>query len=369
MASALGRGSLPLFAFKGIKVGLHWSFIALPAYIIFTSLGDGQSWSVIGTELAMVGIVFVCVVLHEFGHALTAKRYGVGTRDIVLLPIGGVASLERMPEIPKQEFWITLAGPLVNLAIALLAVAVMAVLDLTAVVTNVLLSGSMLDSLLAFVFAANIGLFLFNLVPAFPMDGGRLLRSLLAMRMLREKATRIATTIGRILAVGFIGYAIYRGQPFMAIIGLFIFMAAGAEARQSAQRERLRGITVAQIMRTRFLVLSASTIARTALEELIAGGDTAAIVSDGTMIMGVVDRHGLLDAVKNGRAEVPLAELPPKTGVPAAPGEDAHAVVQRMSEHRLPMLPVVDGEALVGAVDAAKVQELLDVRRAVDPGA
>ncbi len=141
MAGLLSGGALPLFSFRGIAVRLHWSFALLPAYVLYSDLHDGDAWGSIAMHLGMVGITFACVVLHEFGHALTARRYGIGTKSITLLPIGGVAALERMPEEPRQEFWITVAGPAVNLAIALLAVLLMAALGLTAFFTDLFLGG------------------------------------------------------------------------------------------------------------------------------------------------------------------------------------------------------------------------------------
>ncbi|MBL0126924.1 MAG: site-2 protease family protein [Flavobacteriales bacterium] len=366
MATALGRGSLPLFTFKGIKVRLHWTFLALPAYIIFSDLSEGQPWSAIGTELVMVAIVFMCVVLHEFGHALTAKRYGVGTRDITLLPIGGVASLERMPEEPRQEFWITLAGPLVNVAIAVIALVVMAILGLTSLVTDLLLGGAGWTSMLAFLFAVNVGLFLFNLIPAFPMDGGRLLRSLLAMRLGREKATRIATTLGRILAVLFAGYGIMAGQPFTVLIGVFVYMAAGAEARQVQRIELLRGVTVAQVMRTRFWSLQARSTVRQAVDDLLAGGDTAALVLDGSVPHGVVDRTMLMAAVEAGRMDSPISELPPRSVPMVRSTDNARVAADHMAEQSYVLLPVMEEDRLVGVIDLANVQEVLGLRKAME---
>ncbi|MFN3875589.1 MAG: site-2 protease family protein, partial [Flavobacteriales bacterium] len=249
----LSRGSLPLFVFKGIQVRLHWSFIALPAFVAWSALSEGVGWGAVGMRLGMVAIVFACVVLHEYGHALTARRFGVGTRDITLLPIGGVASLERMPEEPRHEFWITAAGPAVNLVIALIAIIVMAVLGLTTFFTDLFLGGGgMWTNALLFLAGINIWLFLFNLIPAFPMDGGRILRSALAMRMPRERATRIAAGLGRGLAIAGIAYGLMSGQPFLALIGFFVFVAAGAEAEAAraalAREERLfkAGVTARQ---------------------------------------------------------------------------------------------------------------------------
>lgn len=365
MAGALARGAVPLFAFKGIQVRLHWSFIALPLYIVVSGLADDLGWPAIGLRLGMVGIVFVCVVLHEFGHALTARRFGVGTRDITLLPIGGVASLERMPEEPRQEFWITVAGPAVNLAIAVMAFIIMAAMGLVTLFSDLLLGATLYTNALFFLVGANLWLFLFNLIPAFPMDGGRILRSLLAMRMPRERATRIAAAIGRGAAVLGVGYGLLSGQPFLALIGLFIFLAAGAEARNVAQREQLRGIAVRQVMRTRFWSLGASSSVREALDQLLSGGDGALVVIglDGLPI-GVLGRQDLFQAVESGSEHARLADLPPHPAAPIAPDDDAHESTQRMVAAGLPLLPVVEHGALIGVLELENLEEYLILRRA-----
>lgn len=366
MAGLLDRGSLPLFVFKGIAVRLHWSFALLPAYILISGLSDGHSWEMIGLRLGMVAIAFVCVVLHEYGHALTARRFGVGTRDITLLPIGGVASLERMPEEPRHEFWITVAGPAVNLVIAVLAIIAMAALGLMAFFTDLLLGGaSLFSNALLFLAGLNIWLFLFNLIPAFPMDGGRILRSLLAMRMPREKATRIAAGLGRGVAIIGIGYGLMSGQPFLALIGFFIFMAAGAEARNVQQREHLRGVAVGQVMRTRFWNMSLATTVRHATQELLQGGDTALVVIglDGLPI-GVLNKHDLIRAVESGRADARLVDLPPREAPMLSPDADAHECTQQMMTLGLPLLPVVQDKRLIGVLEAANLQEFIALKRA-----
>lgn len=365
-SSALSRGALPLFTFKGIQVRLHWSFIALPLYVGWSALNEGLGWSHVGLRLGMVAIVFACVVLHEFGHALTARRFGVGTRDITLLPIGGVASLERMPEEPRHEFWITVAGPAVNLAIAVLAIIAMAVLGLTGFFTDLFLGGAgMWTNALLFLAGINLWLFLFNLIPAFPMDGGRILRSVLAMRMPRERATRIAAGLGRGVAIVGIGYGLLSGQPFLALIGFFVFVAAGAEARNVEQRAHLRGVRVQEVMRTRFWTMGAATTVRHATQELLQGGDNALVVIglDG-LPQGVLHKRDLIQAVEAGRADARLVDLPPREAPVIAPEDDAHESTQRMIMAGLPLLPVVHERRLVGALELENLDEFVRLKRA-----
>ena len=297
------RGRIPLFRLFGIRVLLHWTFALLPAYIAFTGLTDGSSWQQVLMEIGLVLIVFLCVVLHEFGHALTARHYGVGTRDITLLPIGGVASLERMPEEPRQEFWITMAGPLVNLAIAILAFVVLALGGLAWLSFDRISDLRSWTSVITFVLTANLGLFLFNLIPAFPMDGGRILRSLLGLWLSREQATRIATIVGRVLAAGFVIYGLYSSAPFLAMVGVFIYMAAGAEARQVEQRSKLLALTARSLMRTGPIMLDAAVRVQEAWNAMTMADQRAILVTHQGLLRGVVLRGTLQHALNSGEQD------------------------------------------------------------------
>ena len=364
MAAPTLRGGLPLFSFKGIKVLVHWTFVLLPAWIIGSGLMEGRAVEQLLAEVGLVLIVFFCVVLHEFGHALTARRFGIRTRDITLLPIGGVASLERMPEEPRQEFWITIAGPLVNLVIAALALVVIAATGLSLFFSDVLLGATTWTSVLSFVFVANVSLFLFNLVPAFPMDGGRILRSLLSMRLPRDRATRIASMVGRVFAVAFIGYGVFFGQPFLALIGVFVYFAAGAEARNVEQQTRLRGITVGQVMRTRFWAMPQDTTVQGAVDELLRGGDHTVVVLQGGLPLGVLLREDLMNAVQAGTTTVPLASLPIRAVPAVQPGDSAHTSIQLLRTEGHALLPVISAGALVGVLEAENLAEFLQLLKA-----
>ncbi|MDY7096144.1 MAG: site-2 protease family protein, partial [Acidobacteriota bacterium] len=198
-SSARRRWSFRLGSLAGIPIYVHLTFFLIIPYIAFVAGGAGIA--PVAQALLLVLALFGCIVLHELGHALTARRYGIKTRDIILLPIGGVARLERMPRAPLQELWVAIAGPLVNVVIAIL-------LYLYLRASGGLASLDQLQpeslSFAVQLFAANIFIVLFNLLPAFPMDGGRMLRALLATRMEYAKATRIAASIGQLMAFLFI---------------------------------------------------------------------------------------------------------------------------------------------------------------------
>lgn len=215
----------------GIALYVHATFLLLVAWVAYREWTFGLV--AVGAALVYIVALFAIVVLHELGHALTARRYGIRTRDIILLPIGGVARLERMPRDPRQELLVALAGPAVNVA---LAIALYALVRLTGAAPSAdLYTVDLISSTRAFMYQlviVNIMLAVFNLIPAFPMDGGRVLRAVLAMRMSSyARATSIAARVGRLLAVllGFVG--VYEFQnPFWVLIALFVWMGAGSEA-------------------------------------------------------------------------------------------------------------------------------------------
>ncbi len=188
------KWSLKLGSIDGIGVYLHWTFVLLIGWIFLGSLGAGRTP---GEALAGVGFIlalFACVLLHEFGHALTAKRYGVSTRDITLLPIGGVARMERIPEQPMQEFWVAVAGPAVNAVIAALLFLILLLLGRADPMVAI---GGIPSGFLEQLMWVNLFIGAFNLLPALPMDGGRVLRALLSLRPGRLRATAIAANLGR----------------------------------------------------------------------------------------------------------------------------------------------------------------------------
>jgi len=246
----------------GIRVYVHWTLFALLAFV------GWSEWQGGGAPLAVMALfagVFTCVLLHEVGHALAARRYGIPTRSITLWPIGGVAALERIPSSPKQELVVALAGPAVNVVIAL------------ALLPVVLLTGGVGSTLLAI----NVVLVLFNLLPAFPMDGGRVLRAALASRMDPVRATGIAVGVGRVLAAGFVVLG-FLYNPFLVLIGFVVWTQGGAELEQM---RRSRG--------PRALVLSPQDTLERPLAAFAATGQAEFAVRHGSRLVGVLRRETL----------------------------------------------------------------------------
>jgi len=205
----------------GIRIRIHWTFLILPIWIYFSSILAGSGVVAALSSLIFVAAIFGCVVLHELGHAMAARQFGIPTRDITLFPIGGVAALERMPRDPKQELWIAVAGPLVNVAIAFVLAA--------ALIGGGVGTSGAIGGFLWQLTIANIALVVFNMLPAFPMDGGRVLRSVLAMWMDWKKATQIAVRVGNISAIGLGLLGIFSGNLMLVFIAMFVYFAARAE--------------------------------------------------------------------------------------------------------------------------------------------
>src|SRR5581483_5404663 len=252
---------------SGIDIYLHGTFLILLAWVGLSHLLQG-----LGVGDAMAGLVFVStlfgiVVLHELGHAITAQRFGIRTRDITLLPIDGVARLERMPEKPWQELLVALAGPAVNVVLAGLLFLALAPIEGAAAVNDVALVGGRFLAKLVWV---NVGLAVFNLLPAFPMDGGRALRAMLAMRMDYVQATQVAASIGQGLALllGFVGLF---SNPFLVFIALFVWIGAAGEAAVVQMKSALRGIPISRAMVTEFRTLSSADSLARAVDHVLTG--------------------------------------------------------------------------------------------------
>lgn len=345
----------------GIPIYIHWTFLILIAWIVFGQAMAGHDVAAIAEAVGFVLALFGCVVLHELGHALAARRYGVATADITLLPIGGVARLQRIPEHPAEELVVALAGPAVNLVIAfvLLAMGVRLIGDPEN--PQLLIEMAFLPKLLL----VNIFILLFNLLPAFPMDGGRVLRALLALRLEYSRATRIAASIGQFMAVlfGFLGLA--SGNPFLLLIALFVWIGAGSEATQVEERMLLRDTRVRDAMLTDYQTLDPSDTLSQAAELLLAGSQADFPVLRDGQPAGLLTRSALLNGLSRAGGSARVADfLQPELGVVEA---DAMLVpaVARLREGEGPCLQVIDRGKPVGLLTLENIGELLMVRSAL----
>jgi Zn-dependent protease/predicted transcriptional regulator len=351
------KWSLRLGRFLGIDVFLHFTFLLFVGYIFWASRSPGM--------VAFVLAAFTCVVLHEYGHALVARRYGIPTRDITLLPIGGVARLERMPSDPKQELWVAIAGPAVNVAIVaiLWVVCYLAKIPVTRDLDALSqVRGEFIVLLLWF----NVTMIGFNMLPAFPMDGGRVLRALLAMKVDYAKATRWAATAGKGMALLFAYYAIiHNGTPMLIVIAFFVWMGAGDEAAAAEQRSMLEGVRVRDAMLVDFRRVSPEETAGTLAQIILQGWQTDFPVVYEGQVVGLVTRQDVISGLTTGPGE-PVSSFMRQEVPSCVSTENLEEALERMKQHELPLMPVVDEGKLVGLVTPENTVEFILIRRALE---
>jgi len=355
------RWSWKLGRFAGIDVYMHATFLLLVGWI---ALGHWQASRSVAETIVGVGFVlaiFACVVLHEFGHALTARRFGVRTRDIVLLPIGGVARLERIPEKPIQELWVALAGPAVNVAIV---AALFVWLQLTGEWPSAEPMSTMSGPFLGRLLMVNLFLAVFNLIPAFPMDGGRVLRALLALRLDYAHATHIAGTVGQGLAFVF-GFVGLFTNPFLVFIALFVWIGAAAETNLVGIRSALGGIPLQRVMITDFRTLAPGDTLARAVELTLAGSQLDFPVVEDGRVVGVLTQGGLLRGLESAGRDAHVQDAMEREFRTAELGEMAEAAFLRLQECKCHTIPVTREGRLAGIVTMENVGEFLRIQSAI----
>jgi Zn-dependent protease len=363
--------SLLLFRFRGIEVRVHWSFILVlvwGAYIYRGGSGGIILDSLYGVLVTL--LLFVCVTLHEFGHALTAQYFHVKVSSITLLPIGGVASLERMPDKPMQEFLITLAGPAVNFVIALLLLPVTLFLLASEFSTFNLqllfrtMSQPGLVGLFSYLFLTNIFLGLFNLLPAFPMDGGRILRALLAMTMSYVRATQIAVLVGRLMAVLLAIGGLMTVNIWLLLIAFFIYVGGSAEREAVESKAVLRYFTASQALtRTAVNLYSSEQLSRAV--DLIMNTYQAdyPVLDLSSKFIGVLTRPRLIQALQTSGPDARIVDVMlPADSVPVvAPTTNLAEVWEQMAAGGARVVAVKNGAEFLGLITLDDITEVFQV--------
>ena len=354
------KGSLNLGKVSGIKIKIHWTFLFIIVWVAFVEINKGGNVQSVLFNIALILVVFLCVVLHELGHALTAKHFGVNTKKITLLPIGGIASLEKIPEEPKQELLVAIAGPLVNVVIALALYYIVPVQqflgdNLTNIIEN--LNALTLANFLFYLFAVNVVLVIFNLIPAFPMDGGRVLRALLAMSLGRVKATQIAASIGQSIALVFLLLGMLF-NPFFILIALFVFVGAYGENKMVQQLELLKGHTVSEAMLTNITLLKPNDTMARVKDIILSGTEKNFIVEQDGTTLGILMNA---DIIKNSNKPNLLVSDIMKTSFKEILYNDKLRNVLSLVElHKGYFFPVLDtNKKLVGAIDMTNINEFI----------
>ncbi|MGB3781039.1 MAG: site-2 protease family protein [Tunicatimonas sp.] len=359
--------SLFIGSYFGVKVYIHWTFLILLAWIfvIYSGLGTDLARGVWG--IVFILLLFACVVLHEFGHALVARHFGISTRDISIYPIGGIASMESMPEKPAQELQVALAGPLVNLVIALLLWLYLQLTGTMPALAELRFSGITPGASWAFnLFLANVILALFNLIPAFPMDGGRVLRALLSFRLDRSQATRIAAATGQALAIGFVFFGLFYNF-WLVFIGLFVYLGAGSEATLETIQGFLAGHLVRDIIITQFTPLSPQDPLSRVAEVVLYSQEHGFVVVDASgNPAGVLSRRELIRGLAEYGKEAPVSQVMRLDYVTLSPDAELQKVHNKYltaPDHYV--FPVVENGQLVGIVDRENINEWIMIEQAL----
>ena len=354
------RWSITIGRFGGTEVKIHITFILFLAWIAFSAWSRGGPAAALDSTLFIV-LLFACVVLHEFGHIAAARRYGIRTPEVTLLPIGGVASLERLPSDPAQELVVALAGPAVNLVIGLALIAALGsahAADLTQIDNpNLSLAGRLA--------IANIFLAVFNLIPAFPMDGGRVLHALLAMRVGGPRATEIAARIGQALAFG-LGFLGLFGNPLLLFIAIFVYIAAAGEAQMSAGQQALKGVSVGEAMETRFTPVSIDANLGQAVEALLATAQHEFPVVDAfAKPVGLLTREDILSAVREHGRDEPASGFMRSDVESVRPSTPVESLFERLQDRSAAALYVTDADGkIIGLLTRQALGEVMMIRAA-----
>lgn len=404
------RGSLKLFTWFGIPVHLHWSFGLIFVYAFYVGSQQGAGFIGILWFIGLFMALFACVLLHEFGHSLTARRYGVETQDIILTPIGGIARLERMPEKPIQEFLVAIMGPMVNVVIAILLLILGKLLYsgadwafFTATIydyftpvlhffqtwgdlftgqigfsefSNVLLAnqeqsqaadianeeGMDISGMLMFMpilLSVNIWLVLFNMIPAFPMDGGRVFRSLLAMRLGRVRATQWAARVGQVIALIFVAFGLFKGAFTLVLIGFFVFSMARTENNMVQLNDLLRRFRASDLMRGQFTKLSLHDWMQTPIELINRGLERHFLVFDmDDKLVGALIETQILEASKKRDTSGEVGHYMQSVEVVNA-SESMAYIYQLIAQGGQPIVAVANEEGVQGVIDAEGLRNFM----------
>jgi Zn-dependent protease/CBS domain-containing protein len=354
--------SLTVARVAGTAVRIHVTFLLFLVWIWFAYYREG------GAPAATEGVIFIsllffCVLLHEFGHVFAARWFGIKTPDITLWPFGGIASLERIPEKPGQEFVVAIAGPLVNVAIA-------AALILYLGTTNIDMQAltkieDPATSMIVKLAGANIFLVLFNLIPAFPMDGGRVLRALLATRYSFGRATELAAMVGQGFAVLFGILGIFT-NPMLIVIAVFVFLAASAEAGHAQLRDVSRGALVSDAMITQFRALNTQSTVDEAATALIQTTQKEFPIVDGAgKLRGVLTRDAMIKALKEKGPQCPVMEATDADIPTVSARATLESAIKVLQESRAPAIGATDSyDRLIGLLTAENLGEMMMVRAA-----
>lgn len=357
------KGSFKLGNIAGIGIFIHWSFTLLIAYIIYSNYRAGHNAEQIIWSVVFILSIFITVFLHELGHALAAKKYNIKTKDITILPIGGLARLETIPEKPSEELVVAIAGPLVNIALAAITGLFITIPDLKELTVQLTGGVNQSNFFLNF-FIVNIWLAIFNLIPAFPMDGGRVLRAILAMKFERHIATNIAARIGQILALGFIILGFY-SNPFLIFIGIFIMLGAQAEAQYTQAKSMLKGYKVKDALMKEYHIIDANETIKRAVQMLLNGQCKNFLVMETNKPIGTLSRDEIIKGLsERGENEI-IQNVMNRDLIFLNSDSPLENAYQQAQLNKASLMPVLENNQLIGTLDTENILEFIMVKEAL----
>ena len=367
--------SIQIAKIWGIPIRLHWTFVLVIGWLVYLGIPD---WQYFRGERAIwmfvsVLAVFLCILLHELGHAFMARRYGVQTLQIMLSPIGGQAILERMPKQPKRELLVALAGPIVNVCLAISALPFLYWVPTEKLAHlpqffsnpngNTFLRLDMDERFIIGFVLLNFLVALFNLIPAFPLDGGRILRALLSMRMNKLGATRIATFLGQGFAALIVLFSVSQYNWLMGVIGLFIFISASMEYRYVKLDSRLHSFSVQDILRPRFTRIYLDQNLTEIIQQWREGSEKNFLVFDRSeQLKGVLTSPILMEHQLSDQEELVDALVTQEYEV-VAKEDNLMKIIRLMQEEDYEILPVYEGGQLLGVVDWNDVEHFVRLQK------
>lgn len=352
------KGSFKLGTIAGIGIFIHWTFSMLIAFIIFINYKSGHNSTQIIWSVFFVLSVFVTVIMHELGHAIAAKKFDIKTRDITLLPIGGIARLERLPEKPSEELIVAFAGPFVNIILAFISsyfVVIPSNNDQWIAQLSGGISGS--NFVLNF-FLVNLVLAIFNLIPAFPMDGGRVLRALLAFKFQKHIATKIAARIGQLLAVGFIILG-FMGNPFLIFIGIFVIVGAQMETDYAESKHFLKGFKVRDALMKDYPTIDANDSLKTAVELLLNSQNKIFLIMENELPIGTLNRDQIILGLSQKGENELVSNVMNNNLIFLDPDSLLEDLFELVYKNKSNLMLVTENKQLIGTLDTENLLEFI----------
>ncbi|MFV5685262.1 site-2 protease family protein [Flavobacterium sp. GB2R13] len=352
------KGSFKLGKVAGIGIFIHWTFSLLILFIIFMNYKSGQNTTQIIWSVVFILCIFITVLLHELGHALAAKNYNIKTEDITLLPIGGLARLERIPEKPLEELIVAFAGPLVNIALAFITAFFISIPDNTDKLMTELSNGVNANNFFLNFFLVNFWLAIFNLIPAFPMDGGRVLRALLSFKLPRNVATRIAARIGQFLAMAFIILGFFT-SPFLIFIGIFVIIGAQIEADYTESKFMLKGFKVQDVVMKDYQTIDADEKIKKAVELLLDSQNKNFLITENNIPVGTLNRDQIIMALSKKGDDEFIYNVMDRNLIILVSNSLLENVFELIQQNKSTLMLVMENNQLIGTLDIENLLEFI----------